>query len=174
MHKGQYPLAEGGTATVVVGMKDCINETRAMNSKNTIVGGWDACEMRTWLNSDTGFKGAVPATLLPIFKPMKIVTAMGGDAPTADSTDTFALFAEKEVFGENTNANSTAESTLFQIEWYKTAGNRAKKTNSSSNYWWERSPAPRSSGMFCVVAPSGTSTASSAIATNGISPFGCI
>lgn len=168
MHNGQYPLADGGTAKFVVGMKGCLSTAMAMNSANS---GWNTCTMRTWLNGD--FKTQMPAELLPIFKPMKIITADGKGSTTAISMDTFALFAEKEIFGTNDEANSTAEASLFQIEWYKTPSNRIKGVKFPAPYYWERSPST-DYGYCCVYDATGAPSNYNSTGSLGVSPFGCI
>ena len=173
MHAGQYPLADGGECAFVVGQKDCLNETGYMNPTNTVAGGWDACARRSWCNGD--YKNAIPPILLPLFRQMKVVTANGNGATTVDSIDTFALPAEKEVFGVNEYANSTAEVNLFQIEWYKSAPNRIKNRGGSPTWWSERSPG--GGVLFCgvddkgQVQPAGNSSLGP---ITSFSPFGCI
>ena len=158
--------------TAVVGMKDCINETKYMNSTQITTGGWKNCDMRTYLNVD--FKNFIPASFLLIFKQMKVTTAYGTGTATAESEDTFALPAEKEVFGVNSNADSTAEASLFQFEQYKTTANRQKKVNGYASSYWERSPVSNANKRFCLVYANGTSGSGIANDSTGVSPFGCI
>lgn len=172
MNKGGKTLASGTTCSFIVGMKNCLATTGYMNSSDTNSGGWNSCKRRTWCNSV--FYNAIPTTLRPIFKQFKNVTASGTSTSTTTSTDYFALPSEKEVFGSVTYANSTAESSNSQFEWYKTSSNRVKKVNGSANYWWERSPYSGNSGFFCSVYSDGSAAHNSASITRGISPFGCI
>lgn len=160
------------TANFVVGMKDCLNESRQMNTTNTNAGGWNACAMRTFLNGD--FKNAIPSSLLPMFKQMVTIAANGQGETAIESVDTFALFAETEIFASPVLANVTAEKDLFQIEWYETKANRIKKVNGSAEHWWERSPASTSSDEFCRVFNNGNPDWYDANDAIGVSPFGCI
>ena len=170
MNKGGKTLSSNKTCSFIVGMKDSLNESGHMNSSATNSGGWDSCKRRTWCNSV--FYNAIPTALRPIFKQFKNVTASGASTSTTTSTDYFALPSEKEIFGSTTYANSTAESSNSQFEWYKTSANRVKKMNGSVYYWWERSPCTGNTG-FCLVSNEGADYASSGF-TTGISPFGCI
>ena len=167
-----YAVKTAPRCAAVVGMKDCINETKYMNSTQITTGGWKNCDMRTYLNVD--FKNFIPASFLLIFKQMKVTTAYGTGTATAESEDTFALPAEKEVFGVNSNADSTAEASLFQFEQYKTTANRQKKVNGYANSYWERSPVSNAGKRFCLVYTNGTSGSGIANDSTGVSPFGCI
>lgn len=172
MNKGGKTLASGTTCSFIVGMKNCLATTGYMNSSDTNSGGWNSCKRRTWCNSV--FYNAIPTALRPIFKQFKNVTASGASTSTTTSTDYFALPSEKEVFGSVTYANSTAESSNSQFEWYKTSSNRVKKVNGSAADWWERSPYSGYSSNFCYVVSDGSAYYYSASGTLGISPFGCI
>lgn len=172
MNKGGKTLASGTTCSFIVGMKNCLATTGYMNSSDTNSGGWNSCKRRTWCNSV--FYNAIPTALRPIFKQFKNVTASGASTSTTTSTDYFALPSEKEVFGSVTYANSTAESSNSQFEWYKTSSNRVKKVNGSANSWWGRSPYSGTSAGFCRVYSDGSASANYASDTFGISPFGCI
>lgn len=172
MNKGGKTLASGTKCSFIVGMKNCLATTGYMNSSDTNSGGWNSCKRRTWCNSV--FYNAIPTALRPIFKQFKNVTASGASTSTTTSTDYFALPSEKEVFGSVTYANSTAESSNSQFEWYKTSSNRVKKVNGSAYAWWERSPYSGISDPFCTVTSDGSASANNASDTLGISPFGCI
>ena len=161
----------------IVGMKNGLAEKGYMNSSTTNSGGWEASARRTWCNNV--FRNAVPSALRDIFKQHLNVTANGSSSTTATSTDYFALPAEKEVFGSVNHANSTAEASLTQFEYYKTSANRIKKTgdSGSADWWWERSPSTYYSSAFCHVNSSGSAgntSQSSAPSPNLLAPFGVI
>ena len=167
------------TCSFIVGMKNGLakgtsGEYGYMNSSDTNSGGWEACARRKWCNEI--FRNALPSTLRDIFKQHLNVTASGSSSGTTTSTDYFALPAEKEVFGSNTYANSTAESGLSQFEYYKTAANRIKKQgdNGSASIWWERSPRSGYSNYFCIVLSDGGASRDGASSTYLLAPFGCI
>lgn len=173
------PTAAGQTTcNYVVGLKNGLangtsGEYGYMNSTNTNSGGWKSSARRTWCNSV--FKNAIPSTLQSIFKPFVNKTGTGGSSTsgTENTTDTFALPAEIEVFGSATYS-VTGEGSQFQ--WYKTAANRIKKAgdSGSADYWWERSPLSGSSAYFCRVYSDGSADAGSASSSYLIAPFGCI
>ena len=161
----------------IVGMKNGLTEKGYMNSSDTNYGGWDECARRTWCNNV--FKNAIPSTLQEIFKQHHNVTSRSGSG-TRDSADYFALPAEKEVFGSNTYANSTAESSLTQFQYYVTPANRLKKAgdSGSSDFWFLRSRDDSSPNMFCIVNattnPTNQPGADHASYANLLSPFGVI
>lgn len=173
MDSQHYDLVGGGKDHFVVGLKHSLNESGYMNSSNTNNGSWDGSARRKWCNDV--FRTAIPEALRACFKQFKTVTAetYNGNS-TKVSNDYFALFAEQEIFGSRSYANSTEAAALTQIEWYKTAAHHIKNRSGSAYYWWERSPNSSSSSYFCFVSSSGTANSSNASAAYGLAPFGCI
>lgn len=160
------------TCAFVVGMKDCLNATHQMNSSYTNAGGWNGCEMRTWLN-DTVYN-RIPGSFRQLFKKMNVWTANGGSQSSTIgvySEDYLALPAEKEVFGNNTYADESIEPRLFQFDWYKTSSNRIKQVSGRNTYWWERSTYSGSSYSFCCVTYSGTASNDEPMSSRGVSFF---
>ena len=180
MNRGGKTLADGTTeCNFIVGMKNMLangttREGGYMNSSDTNSGGWEACARRTWCNNV--FREAIPSTIRPIFKQHLNITANGSGSTTATSTDYFALPSEKEIFGSISYANSTAEASNTQFEWYQTAANRIKKAGNSgsADNWWERSPYSGYSGRFCFVDSNGYANINYASYGYGLAPFGCI
>ena len=169
---GHYTLANGKACNFVVLQKDCLKETGAMNLQSINSGGWNNCPRRTWCNSV--YRNAIPSTLRGIFKQFTTYAANGTGSSSVASSDYFALFSEKEVFGSTTYANSSAESKNSQLTWFKTSSNRIKRVNGSANYWWERSPRSGNGYYFCHVRSGGSANASTASDRRGLAPFGCI
>ena len=169
---GHYTLASGKKCNFVVLQKDCLKNRGYMNSQDTNSGGWNSCARRTWCNSV--YRNAVPSTLRGIFKQFTTYAANGGGSSSVASSDYFALFSEKEVFGSTTYANSSAESANSQLTWFKTSWNRIKRVNGSARYWWERSPRSGYSNRFCAVNGGGGAGGVSALNSYGLAPFGCI
>lgn len=160
----------------IVGLKNALAEEGYMNSSDTVTGGWNGCARRTWCNNV--FRNAIPSTLRGIFKQHLNKTANGNSSTISTSTDYFALPAEKEVFGSNIHANSTAEASLRQFKYYKNDTNLPKKPGDDNVFsllsWWERSPSTVGSNSFCYVMQGSSSSSSSASKANLLAPFGCI
>ncbi len=169
---GHYTLANGKPCSFVVLQKDSLNEFGAMNSQLTTSGGWNNCPRRTWCNSV--YRNAIPSTLRGIFKQFTTYAANGTGSSSIASSDYFALFSEKEIFGSTSFANSSAESHNTQLDYYKTSINRIKRINGSNGSWWERSPTGSNSNKFCRVSRTATSGAYNADSNSGLAPFGCI
>lgn len=169
---GHYTLANGKKCNFVVLQKDCLKKYGAMNLQSTNRGGWNSCPRRTWCNSV--YRNAIPATLRPIFKQFTTYAANGTGSTSTASSDYFALFSEKEIFGSTTYANSSAESKNSQLTWFKTSSNRIKRVNGIANSWWERSPYSGNSNRFCIVTYSGNAGWGYAYSSYGLAPFGCI
>ena len=169
---GHYTLANGKKCNFVVLQKDCLKEYGVMNSRGNNDGGWDQCPRRTWCNSV--YYNAVPANLRGIFKQFTTYAANGSGSSSVASSDYFALFSEKEIFGLMLNANGSAESKNSQLTWFKTSSNRIKRVNGRAQYWWERSPQNDISYRFCAVTDGGGAGLSYANVRRGLAPFGCI
>ena len=169
---GHFTLASGKPCNFVVLQKDCLKKNGAMNSSNTNSGGWDACPRRTWCNSV--YRNAIPSTLRGIFKQFTTYAANGTGSSSVASSDYFALFSEKEVFGLTPYADSSAESKNSQLTWFKTSSNRIKVVNGSAYIWWERSPYTSSPSIFCAVSRGGAADWYNANNGRGLAPFGCI
>jgi hypothetical protein len=176
MDSQHYDLVGGGKDHFVVGLKNCLNEMGYMNSTDTSAGSWEASARRTWCNNV--FKNAIPATLRNCFKQFNVITCTEWDGTTnTTSNDYFALFAEKEVFGERIGSNETEAAALTQIEYYATEANRIKTVNGEAGGWWERSPDTYLKGdgdSFCVVYFDGEADSDFASIACGLAPFGCI
>ena len=169
---GHYTLANGKKCNFVVLQEDCLKEYGVMNSQTTSLGSWNNCPRRTWCNSV--YRNAIPSTLRGIFKQFTTYAENGTGSSSVASSDYFALFSEKEVFGSTTHANSSAEANNSQLTWFKTSSNRIKRVDGSADSWWERSPRGLGSVSFCNVTRGGDVDWSLSDRSNGLAPFGCI
>ena len=169
LHRGGKLFEDGNECHFVVGMKEMFFSQNSMNLEATNAGGWDACGIRQPINND--FPKMLPESLLPIFSKFQNITAIGTGEETTISIDLFALAAEKEIIGTNKHANSTAESDLFQFDYYVSPANHRIKGGVG---WWTRSSADSSPLGFCYIDNSGNSKTDNAMSSHGISLFGCI
>lgn len=169
---GHYTLANRKPCNFVVLQKDCLKESGNMNAQATNSGGWNSCPRRTWCNSV--YRDAIPSALRGIFKKFTTYAGNGTGSSSVASSDYFALFSEKEVFGSTTYAKSSAESKNTQLDYYKKSSNRIKRRDSRAVRWWGRSPTGSNSSNFCCVSRTGASDALTSSSNSGIAPFGCI
>lgn len=163
-----YELAESTTdnvqmAHVVFGMKGVLVSGRRINPSNTNAGGWDASEMRTWLN-ETIFN-VLPVMLQNMIESVQVLASAGTQSSSiVTSIDKLFLFSESEV-GFSTSAvpykneiSANAENVTFAL--FTDSASRIKKTfngEGSAQYWWLRSPDASSTTTFRDVNYGGNS-----------------
>ena len=166
-------LTDGsGKAGMTIGLKNCLTTTHAMNSSNTNAGGWESCEMRSWLQSTV--LGWLPEDLQAVIKKVNKKATAGSQSSTiTTSVDNLFLLAEIEIFG-STSYGSANEGT--QYSYFTTTSRRVKKSgdSGSATTWWGRSPGVGNSTYFCRVYSDGSAYASSASTTYGVSFGFCI
>lgn len=171
-HKGLYIAADNKTVCWVVSFVDCLAKQGKMNGTNTNSGSWNDSAIRTYLN-DYVFP-AMSQDDRAIFTQFKTITAEPYNGTTLEtSLDYLALFAEKEIFGEETYSNLTEANALTQIDYYKTAESHIKYSDGNLCYWWQRSPCKDYDSAFCL-SNVGNASFNPAGQNQGISPFGCI
>ena len=168
--------ALAGTVWQAVGV---LNATRAMNSTNTNVGGYEASAMAKWL--DTTFLKQLPPIVRSVIKAVRIKTTIG-DQSQQIQWGTHKVWLPSTI---ETNLGSgipyineydeLSESRGFSV--YPDNNSRIKKTfnglGSAAN-WWLRSPYATSSTQFCYVFGSGTLINYGAGIGDSVSPCFCI
>ena len=179
-----YAVSGSSAPAFIIQQVECLNSCR-FNYSNSNTGGWDSSALRKYLNGSylvsgiSGYFDGLPSELQALLLPASVLAASGSSTSTTTSTDKLFLPAEKEVFGSNTYANSTAETSLKQWDYYATSANRVKNrlgtpNNGSANTWWERSPRDGNTQRFCRVISDGTATSYTASGSIGLAPCGCI
>lgn len=155
MDKNVYDLSDGsGKCAAVVGMKDCLNETGAIQSDGDGVG-WNDCDRRRWANSD--FIAALPAVFRNTLKEVKTYTAgtTGKQAPAVESDDKAMLLTEKEYFGKSNGGSSIAEANCPYLQYYQSPTNVIKKINGVATKHWTRTRQYSLGGSFVNVTATG-------------------
>ena len=123
-------------------MTGVLISNRQMNTTNTNVGGWDACALRTWLNST--FKNAMPITLRNLVKKsITLANAGNQSSEIIASEDWYRILSTAEVRFDTTavpyknEVSSNAAEIAF--DQYTDNNSRIKKTyngeGSAQNYW---------------------------------------
>lgn len=143
---------------------------RCINADCTNDGGWEACELRKWLNGE--YVRALPKEYAPkeyggIFKEFELEVEK-------NVFDYFALRSEVEIFGEGVCG---PKDSGRQIEWYKQTRNRIKLDGSDSaesKSYWERTVYRDNTCSFCRVDRSGSANNYTSGTDYGVAPFGCI
>ena len=128
----------------IIEFEDVIT-THAMNSTNTNVGGWEASEMRTYVN-DTIYN-ALPTELKNSIADTTVVSGHGSTSGETNftTTDKVYLLSTQEVWGSNIS-NDSANAETRQLDYYAGKGvttssfsGALKQYNNDVNYWWLRS-----------------------------------
>lgn len=144
----------------VIGLKDCLREEHCMNKDWTNKGGWEATEMRRYLNEEVF--AVLPDDLQAIIKPR----TLGVGLHTFE--DKLWLFSEVEIFGEH-DWTEKEEDRGMQFEYFKNPANRVKRdANGDATSWWERSPYANSSASFCYVYSGGSAASNNASIAGGV------
>lgn len=140
-------LSGGGKAKITFGLKNCMSNTRPMNTPDTNVNGWDGSDMRTWANGT--LYNSLPSDLRAVIKPViKKATSGSPSFKIINSTDKVFLFSRIEVGQSTFN-----EGELYPI--FTDNNSRIKQANGSASAWWLRSPSPGYSNRFSYVSISG-------------------
>jgi hypothetical protein len=141
-----YP---NGTADFIsVELMDTLHR---MNSSNTNVGGWNSCEMRTYLN-ETVYPTLPSDLRAVIVEKTHMRTAGNKSTNFVSASDKLWLPTEWELFGV---ANYAGESATYNKHYsiFPDDSSRIKKrvSSTSATYWWDSSPSVSGQRNFCDV-----------------------
>lgn len=180
----------GGKAGITFVFGDCVAKA-PMNPTSTNAGGWEASQMRAYLNGD--WRAQLPADLDAIIVPVDKLTNNVGETHDVSAvtvtSDSLWLLSSTELCGaidwysdpaynEVLNAEG-AEYTLFRDAVVSSRDSNeilVKNLQGSPRYWWERSPNPIISDYFLGVTSDGypTNSGSYAGVSDGVVPGFCI
>ena len=178
-----------GKAGITFIFKDAVAE-HSMNGSGYNSGGWEASEMRSWLNS--GLKGQLPSDLQAVIVPVGKRTNNVGETTSASSvtvtSDALWLFSARELCGDidwysdqsyNSVLNAEgAQYKLFRdmnVDSYNGNAILTKNFHGSSCNWWERSANPSYSSNFLdVYSYGGPNSFDYAAYSYGVVPGFCI
>ena len=149
----------------------CLATGRGMNTSNTNAGGWNACNMRSYLNET--FLTMLPADLQAVISEKENKLTQGSQVNTLiTSMDKIWLPAEYEVFGARTYSGSAEDSVHRQYPIFTDASSRVRTLgpNGAATFWWESSPYISNSTLFCGVGTDGAASYSYAGSASGVLP----
>lgn len=159
-----------------------------MNQSNTNAGGWKDSYMRKTVLGNSGtptsppansLLAALPSDLRAVMKPItKYTDNVGNDTGNVESnvtatTDYLVLYAEFEVFGSRSGANSYEQNYQVQYPYYQAGNSKvAYKHNAldTAVWWWLRSPRSSANRGFGAVGTSGGGGDSGAGGSGGVAP----
>lgn len=134
-------LADGsGKATLTFFCKDLPNLTKSMNKDATNEGGWEASEMRTFVNGEL-FDG-MPEELKNIIKPVYKISDGGLNNKTLiTTTDKLWLASYDEVGLANSSSSLSGQGTIYSSIFTNNNNSRIKYVLDSvdKGRWWLRS-----------------------------------
>ena len=152
----------------VIEFEDIISNY-GMNSNATNEGGWEASEMRSYVNNE--IYSAFPEGLKKSIIDTYIVSGHEpGKTENYKTTDKVYLLSTKEVLQDGL-VYDTARDVTRQLDYYKQKGVTTSNHDGAiknEKYWWLRSPHPDGSAHFQLVGAYGEWDFSYAYITNGV------
>lgn len=136
--------------------------THRMNASNTTSGGWEGCEMRSWLGST--MLNNFPSDLRSVIKAVSNQNTSGYGAATTSDKLWIPSFTEVGL------QSGSAEGAKFSI--FTSNSNRIRKNGGSAAIWWLRSV--YSSTYFRRVVTDGSLNNYGASIALGVCPCFCI
>ena len=142
-------LEGGGLSGISFEFADVPAEHR-MNAELTNEGGWEASEMRSWLNSD--FLALLPDDLRACVEPAVKLTNNSGQVADADdgegvtavtpTQDLLWLLSKTEVYGSKNNTSDWADVYNAEGTQYRLYADQGvlKQKEGRDSIWWLRSP----------------------------------
>lgn len=149
----------------------CMATTKQHHTSNTNAGGWNASDIRTYLNG--AFLSMLPADLQEVISAKPVKATIGSQSNTLQTAeDKIWLLTEKEVFGGITYSGSSENAVNRQYPIFTDNASRVRTqgANGSAVTVWLASPYVSNSSTFCNVYTSGAPAASSASASYGVLP----
>lgn len=176
LHSGDtlgITLKNGEAVTLVVGTdgkgnmffstQDCLRDEHRMNNTMTNRGGWEATEMRRYLNEEVF--ALLPDDLQAVIKPTTIVQIV--DGKRVETQDKLFLFSATQVFGNGSYSENEPEDT--QLDIFRREKDRVKECNTYGTwFWWLRSAYSGSSYNFCYVYTNGSYSSYDANTSYGV------
>ena len=152
-----------------------------MNFDMTNVGGWEASEMREFLNK--GFHYLLPIDLQSVIADTTVVSGHGSTSGETNftSTDKIYLLSSHEVWEDGTSNQVSTYDTAWdktrQLDYYKNLGvdtdsysGAIKKYNNSDYYWWLRAANSTDADSFLFVNSPGFCSGTVSYYPFGVAP----
>lgn len=161
-----------------------------MNRVTTNGGGWEASDMRSWLNSD--FLALMPSDVRRLVEPVKKPTNNWGrltqendTSVVSETVDRIWLLSMAEIYGRLSAqmdapwsaATYDGEGTQYRLyaeRGVTTASCGFCKKTGARSWWWTRSSFAPYSVSFCDVLEGGGWHAAFAYVDGGVSPAFCL
>lgn len=159
----------GGKAGITFMFGDAIAEA-PMNQTDTNAGGWEASQMRAYLNGDG--MALLPEDLKKVVAPVDKLTNNVGEtqdvSAVTTTSDSLWLLSAAELCGSidwysDPSYNAVLNAEGFEYQLFRDTAVDSSNANdilvknyqNSPYYWWERSPRPNRSDYFRSVGSAG-------------------
>jgi len=162
-------LADGsGKAPFTWEMVRAYKDDRPINKNCTNEGGWDASNLREWLNSE--FLGLCSDELQSVIRPViKLASAGDCSKEIIKSVDRIFILSEKEVYGR-VFYSVPGEGSWYEYYRLEDIPYFALDGDGERCYKWLRSAGYNSSSHFCYVYTNGDASNSIASWSAGVLP----
>lgn len=162
-------LADGsGKAPFTWQMTRVFKERRPMNDDCTNEGGWEACTLRKWLNSD--FLKLCSDELQSVIRPVSKLTSAGdGSEEIIKSVDRIFILSETEVYGR-VFYSVPGEGSWYEYYRLEDVPYLALDDDESAVWLWLRSPSTTGGSGFRRVNADGGSSGTYACTSGGVRP----
>lgn len=163
---GQY--YPNGTADFI--SVELLPDLHVMNSRFTTVGGWNDCEMRTYLNGTV--YPTLPSDLKSVIVEKTHMRTAGNQSTSlVSASDKLWLPTDWEIFGDYNSgraedAGHNNHYTIFPDNASRIKYRKAAPTSASS--WWLSSPYVNDTTYFTIVTGNGSRSDSSVPTTSGV------
>ena len=128
-------------------LENCMRNKRSINEWPTSKGGWAACDMRKYLNSEVFT--LLPDDLQSVIVPTTIVQIVDGERKVSE--DKLFLLSTTQVYGKDDWSDVEPEDT--QLDCFRHEKDYLKEW--TKNGLWLRSPWPSDPTYFCHVFSGG-------------------
>lgn len=132
------------------------------------VGGWEKCEMRTYLNDTIKplISSDVLAMIKPVIKYSRIKDTTGASVANATTTDDIWIPSDREIFNRTAYESAgPAYAALFSDNYTRT---KHKVGSSSGIAWWLRTAEINATVLFVCVSNNGMISTASASLKNTV------
>jgi hypothetical protein len=152
-----------------------------MNATDTNTGGYNAAELRAWLEGTSGdgsgsFAAGLKAALGGNNPILTIRKLLSNKETWAWISSTVFLMSNHEVFGAPHFADTLwDDGVAVHLPIYQKGSQyRVKRWNGARDWWWLSSPSASSAAYFCNCFSYGDSYYYSASAVGGVAPAFCV
>lgn len=172
----RHDNAESGGKAGITLMSGNVITKKAMNSSGSASGGWESCEVRTWLNGD--FLESLPKDLQSAIKKVKKKYLKSPGAGVSESVDSIFLISLPEVSGVKTYGDDgdvyeywsdkkPSERIMHKMGYKPWEDEAINKEN-----WWLRSIVAET--QFISIQTSGSEYGVNANTSYGMVPCFCL